>query len=125
MPNSTERRAETRIEEKTTVFVEVASAEFDNSEPANVIICNSLDLSANGLQLEMDHEVPVGSILRLCAELHDGKQALYLVGEVKWLKKSNGLFQIGFELYDAENTDITGWRQVMSAMLCNNNEEQS
>lgn len=117
MSTSNERRCETRLGEKTTVFVEIISAEFDNSQPASVIVCNSLDLSAGGMQLQMDHEVPVGSILRLCAELYDVDQALYLVGEAKWVEKEDDHYKIGFELYDAENTDFSGWRRVMVAML--------
>ncbi len=112
-----ERRSEVRLDEKTTIFVEVSSASFDNSAPANVIICNSLDLSANGIQIEIDQEVPIGSILRICAELHDSNQTLYLVGEAKWVKPDGDHFNIGFELYDAENTDIIGWKEVIAAML--------
>ena len=121
MSTTHERRTEARLVEKTTVFVEVCSAEFDNSEPASVIVCNSIDLSANGMQVEMDQPVPVGSVLRLCAELHNGDQALYLVGEVKWIKQHSDGFKIGFELYEAENTDITGWKEIITAMLDNKN----
>lgn len=112
-----ERRSETRLDEKTTVFVEVCSAAFDNSAPADVIICNSLDMSTSGIQVEMDKEVAVGSILRICAEFHDKKQILYLVGEAKWVRPEDDHFNIGFELYDAEQTDIDGWKDVISTML--------
>jgi PilZ domain len=123
MSTSNERRGESRLLEKTTVFVEVSSAEFDNSEPANVIVCSSFDLSPSGMQVEMDHEVPVGSILRICAELNDVDQALYLVGEVKWATQEDDIYKIGFELYDAENTDISGWRNVIDAMLDHHENE--
>jgi hypothetical protein len=112
-----ERRSETRIDEKTTVFIEVCSSSFDNTSPANITICNSLDLSTNGIQVEMDQEVAVGTILRLCTELGGGEQALYLVGETKWIKPAGENFNVGFELYDAENTDIIGWKKVIAAML--------
>ncbi|WP_101758791.1 PilZ domain-containing protein [Oceanicoccus sp. KOV_DT_Chl] len=117
MTDSSERRSETRIEEKTTVFVEVCSASFDNSSPANVIICNSLDISANGIQVEMDEEVAIGTILRICAEFSNSDKALYLVGETKWVKQEEDHFNIGFELYEAEDTDIAGWKEVIAGML--------
>ena len=116
---SDERRSETRIDEKATIFIEICSSSFDNTSPANITICNSLDLSANGIQVEMDQEVAVGTILRLCAELGEGEQALYLVGETKWVKPTGDTFNIGFELYDAEHTDISGWKKVIAAMLDN------
>jgi Tfp pilus assembly protein PilZ len=117
MSTPSERRTETRIDEAATVFIEVCSASFDNATPANVILCNSIDLSANGIQVQMDQEVAVGSILRICAELHDTKEALYLVGETKWVKPEGDAFNIGFELYDAENTDIIGWKKIIAGML--------
>lgn len=117
MTNSTERRAEARIEKNTTIFVEVCSASFDNSTPAQVIVCSSLDLSANGIQVEMDQEVAIGTILRICAEFNDDNKTLYLVGEVKWIKPIDDHFNIGFELYDAENTDIAGWKEIIADFL--------
>jgi hypothetical protein len=112
-----EKRLEPRIDQHTTVFVEVCSASFDNSEPATVVICHSLDLSANGLQIEMDQEVAIGTILRICAEFSDDEKPLYLVGETKWVKPAGKHFAIGFALYDAENTDIAGWKNVIASML--------
>jgi hypothetical protein len=112
-----EKRLEPRIDQKTTVFVEVCSATFDNSEPASVVICHSLDLSANGLQVEMDQAVAIGTILRICAEFSNGEDPLHLVGETKWVKANGDLFNIGFALYDAENTDIAGWKNVIANML--------
>lgn len=114
-----EKRSETRLEQKTTIFVEVCSSSFDNSTPGSVIICNSLDISANGIQVEMDQEVPIGSVLRLCAEIHDSDQALYLVCETKWVREDGDHFNIGFEIYDAENTDIVGWKNIIADMLAN------
>ena len=111
-----ERRNETRLNNNTTIFVEVCSASPDNSTLGNVIICNSLDISANGILIEMDQEVAIGSILRICAELHNSKQALYLVGEAKWVRAEGAHFNIGFELYDAENTDFPGWKKLVAAL---------
>ena len=85
MKKTEERRSEIRLGEETTIFVEICAAPFDNSSPANIVICNSLDMSANGILIEIDQEVAVGSILRICAELHDKDQALYLIGEAKWV----------------------------------------
>ncbi len=112
-----ERRSELRLNENATVFIEVCSADYDQSSPANVIICNSLDISANGIQVQMDQEVAVGSILRICAELDSDDDTLYLVGEVKWVKFHEDQYHIGFELYDAENTDISGWKSIIASRL--------
>lgn len=117
MANQSEHRLEARIHQTATIFVEVCAASFDNSAPASVIICSSIDLSANGIQIEMDQAVPIGSILRICAEFNSQEQPIYLVGETKWVKPVEQHFKIGFQLYDAENTDIAGWKTLIANML--------
>ncbi len=114
---SNERRSETRINEKTTVFVEACSASFDNSSPAEIILCNSLDMSANGILVQMDQSVEIGTILRICAEFGEEREPLYLVGEAKWVQPQDNYYNVGFELYDAENTDIVSWKRVIASML--------
>lgn len=115
--NDAGRRSETRLHDRATVFVERLSAEYDNSRPASIVICRSVDISANGLQVRMDQPVPVGSILRLCAQFHDNRKSLYLVGEVKWLREERGQFCIGFSLFESEQTDIIAWKELIGARL--------
>lgn len=117
MSNSTDKRSEIRVSEETTFFVEIHSQNDDESNDTKVIVCNSLDISANGIQLQMDTEVPTGSILRICADLKPGQKELYLVGEVRWIEKEDDHYNIGFELYDAENTDISGWKNQIASIL--------
>lgn len=117
MNDSMERRSEVRLNQNATIYVEVSSASYDNSLPANVSICTSIDISANGIQVEMDEAVAVGSILRICAEFSNGEDALFLVGESKWVRKEDNHYKIGFELYDAENTDISSWKQAIATKL--------
>ena len=109
-----ERRNEVRLQQTATVFVEVCSASFEQDVPADVIICSSVDISSNGILIEMDRPVAVGSILRLGADFGDRETTLYLVGEAKWLKEEQGNYMIGFELYDAEGTDIVSWKELIA-----------
>ena len=112
-----ERRSETRLDEHVTIFVERLAAEYDNSRPANIVICSSVDISANGLQVRMDQPVPVGSILRLCAQFGGGRKSLYVVGEVKWLREEFGHYCIGFALFESEQTDIIAWKNLIAGHL--------
>lgn len=108
-----ERRVEMRLRERATVFVERMAAEYDNSQPADIVICNSIDISANGLQVRLDRPIPAGTILRLCAQFEDDA-VLYVVGEVKWLRRETAQFCMGFELFDSEQTDIIAWKQLIA-----------
>lgn len=109
----TDRRNEMRFDERATVFVELLAADHDFHEPAQVSICSSVDISANGLQIRMDHPVEVGTILRLCAEFPDDREPLYLVGEVKWLRPDGEDYCAGFALFESEQTDIIGWKRLI------------
>lgn len=113
-----EHRIETRLELAETIFIEVLSTSADRRETSNIVICNSLDLSANGLQVVIDEEIPANSILRLCIDLHD-REPIYLVGEVMWIRpdaESEG-YCIGFSLYESDDTDIQSWKEVVADLL--------
>jgi hypothetical protein len=114
---TSERRGETRLGEQAAIFIERVAAEHDNSRPADIIICRSLDISANGLQVRMDQPIPVGSILRLCAQFRDNRRSLYLVGEVKWLRQEAEQYCIGFALFESEQTDIIAWKELIAQRL--------
>jgi hypothetical protein len=116
MTTSPEHRVETRLELEETVFIEVLSSDTD--APANVIMCSSIDLSANGVQVVVDQDIPLGSILRLCIDMPD-EEPLYLVGEVKWKRAdtATGGICLGFLLFESDDSDIAKWKQWMADRL--------
>jgi Tfp pilus assembly protein PilZ len=114
--DNNERRIEHRVQEKATIFLELLS-ESEKDTEASVIICNSVDLSANGIQVQVDEAVAIGSILRLVVDFSNHSDPIYLIGEVKWVSESQGQHFIGFELYDAENSNIIGWKNRIAEML--------
>jgi hypothetical protein len=115
--NNNDRRSEQRLTETVTVLLERHAADFDNSRPASILICRSLDISANGLQLRVDEPIPVGTILRLCAQFSSGRQSLCVVGEVKWMREENGAYSVGFALFESEGTDIVEWKHAIAGQL--------
>ena len=114
--SDSERRTETRVEEEATIFLELMSEDDSGSEPT-IIICHSVDLSANGIQVQIDMKVPIGSILRLVVDLDQESDPIYLVGEVRWVSEKDDHYFVGFELYDAENTNIIGWKNIIANLL--------
>jgi hypothetical protein len=115
--NNNERRSEERLGEGVTILVERHAAEYDSARPAQIIVCRSLDISANGLQVRVDQAIPVGTILRLCAQFDSGRESLCVVGEVKWLRAEQDLYCVGFALYEAEQTDIVAWKELIARRL--------
>ena len=109
-------RVETRLELEATIFIEIIAS--DSSSSGSVIMCNSLDLSANGLQVILDEEISVDSILRLCIDLKDA-EPIFLVGEVKWKRPDaeTGGYRIGFLLFESDDTDIQRWKELVAELL--------
>ncbi|MFT7687992.1 MAG: hypothetical protein ACI9FB_003350 [Candidatus Azotimanducaceae bacterium] len=109
-----EYREETRIEQEETIFIEVLSSEENN----DVIMCTSLDLSANGLQVVVDNDIPIGSILRLCIDLPD-KDPIFLVGEVMWKRPDpdSDSIRLGFLLFESDDSNIEEWKLWMADAL--------
>lgn len=111
-----EDRVETRVQLEATIFVEILASDSNNA--GNVLMCNSLDLSADGLQVVVDDEIPAGSIFRLCIDLKDA-EPIFLVAEVKWQRpdpETEG-FRIGFLLFESDDTDIQRWKKLVADMI--------
>ena len=117
MTTSQENRVETRIEVEETVFIEVLSAAAEDAA-SNVVMCSSLDFSANGIQVVVDQDIALNAILRLCIDMPE-KDPIFLVGEVKWKRAdtATGGIRLGFMLFDSDDSDIAEWKQWIADML--------
>lgn len=115
-----EQRQEYRLSAQETVFVEVTAADPGSNIPADIIISNSVDISANGLRIIADRHLPVGTILRACVQIKNDNRGFLLVSEVKWSKphSEEGEFVIGLALFESEGTDIQQWKEVISERFC-------
>ncbi|MFZ5756843.1 MAG: PilZ domain-containing protein [Pseudomonadota bacterium] len=111
------RRSESRLADSAALFVEVRAASPDGSTPAEILACSGVDMSANGLQVQVDRPLPVGAILRLGCDMGRHSPPMYVVGEVRWCREENGGHAIGFLLFDSDGTDIVAWKQFIAARL--------
>ncbi|MFP5440266.1 MAG: PilZ domain-containing protein [Gammaproteobacteria bacterium] len=114
-PNN--RRSESRLNDAATVFVEMRAASADGKTPAEIVVCGSVDFSANGLQIHVDRPLPTGRILRLGTDPGGGQPPMYVVGEVRWGRQENGHWAIGLALFDSDGTDIVAWKKFVAARL--------
>ena len=111
-----EHRVETRLALQETIFIEVVSS--DTRKSGEVLMCNSLDLSANGLQVVVDESLSAGSIFRLCIDIRN-EEPLFLVAEVKWQRDDpdgHG-YRLGFLLFESDDTDIQRWKELVAQLL--------
>jgi Tfp pilus assembly protein PilZ len=107
-----ERRAGLRHSRQEVIHVEIVSASHDQLDVGEVVSCATVDLSGGGLQITMDRELPKGAILDVCIELQGIPKQFFLTAEVRWLKPSDNGVQVGFQLFDSEETDIETWKNL-------------
>lgn len=112
-----EDRTEHRLERKDTIYVEVMSSPRPDEE-SEVVICKTVDISANGIQITLDRELPIGCILQLCVQFQDNNERLFVVGEVMWVRNTVGEdFLVGFHLFEDDDSDILEWKQAIANRL--------
>lgn len=108
-------RTEVRLGQSLVVFVENCC----NPEQP-VFITQAVDVSANGLQLIMDCQLTLGAVLALGVEqkTETGREVFNLIGEVRWCEPYHtGGFAIGFQLLEAQDTDLARWKLAVVEML--------
>ncbi|MBU2884395.1 PilZ domain-containing protein [Gilvimarinus agarilyticus] len=112
---SPDQRQEYRLNASETVYLELEAGQ--DNEPAKIVISRSTDLSANGLQVELDRPLPAGHIYPLCIQLQNPEVRFVLTGEVKWCRSAVGRYQVGIALFESDNTAIQAWKEEVARRL--------
>lgn len=112
-------RQEARLESIQTIFIEVHSTYPNTAENCRMVICNSLDISANGIRAQIDCELPVGAIYQLCVEFNEPPYRILLAAEVKWLRPAadEDEYEIGLAIFESDDTDIAEWKLLIADAL--------
>ena len=112
-------RQELRLDRNETIYIEVHTAYPASPENTRLLICNSLDLSANGIRAQIDEKLPTNAIYQLAVELHKTGERLHLVGQVKWLSDADDGegFYIGLSFFESDDTDIERWKTYIANEL--------
>jgi hypothetical protein len=108
-----DQRQEYRLDTQLSVFLEVGNEENHES---SIVISRSLDISANGLRIITDRELPLGSILRSCIQNQDASKQFTLITEVKWQQawKNPEEFLVGLALFESEDSNILEWKEFIA-----------
>lgn len=114
-----ERREESRLNRTAMLHVETVSAIPGSLENAEIIHCNTLDFSANGLQVQMDKPLTAGAIHQMTLELSNSDLRFELTGEVRWVRLSNtgSGYVAGIMLFNSEGTEIIDWKLAIADWL--------
>ena len=120
MTTEKDKREQARVDEHSTVFIETLAASEQSPQQESILICNSVEISPDGVRVCVDDELEVGAILQLGIELPELEQPLYVVGEVRWCKpsrKKDRGYYVGFKLLESDGTDYEIWYQLVQEMV--------
>ena len=112
-----ERREEARLNLGAEIYIEVVAQEPGENKPPVVLKCESIDLSANGLQVLVDEALIVGAIHTLIIEFGVQGKPFKLTAEVRWVKPHKNGYLIGLSLYDSDGTEIIDWKFMVAKSL--------
>lgn len=112
-----ERREEVRLNIGAEIFLEKVAADPSEGTPAEVVRCEALDISANGMQVLVDAELVPGGIHTLIVEIYRNESTFKLTSEIKWVEPSKEGFLVGLALFDSEGTEIADWKLAMAKYL--------
>lgn len=116
-----EQRGELRVRATAAVFVELCSGDPLTGDVASVVMCRLLDVSATGMRIRIDRDIPIGNILALCARFNGPSlhqlSPLRVVAEVRWVEKQDNYYVVGLFLYESSDTDITAWKLLIADQL--------
>lgn len=113
--NEQEQRKEYRLSASEAVYIELEAPQ--NDADSRILLSRSTDLSANGLQVELDRALPVGNIYPLCIQLYSPTLRYVLTGEVKWCRPNKDRYLLGIALFDSDDTAIVGWKEEIARRL--------
>ena len=112
-------RQELRLNKDETVFIETYTAHPNDKENSKMLICHSVDVSANGLKAIVDEQLPIDAIYQICVELNETGERIFLVGQIKWQTEiqEDGGYAIGILIFESDDTDIEQWKRYIAAQL--------
>lgn len=118
MKNFEERRADKRIAHTEAVSLKILFTSENPSFLGKNLDGSTLDISASGLRLSLQSELPVDSTIDVAVTLKDSPRQYFLSGKVRWCKKvEDGSYQAGIALQDLINTetDYKAWRAALKS----------
>lgn len=117
MSKSKDRRQHTRHPRDERVVVQIVSSTRDTLPPGTVVRCSTRDVSASGLKIQLDQQVPEGFRLELWVEISNHPTKFFLAGEVKWCEEleESKRYLVGVELQEGASEDFKLWQQVLGS----------
>lgn len=115
-------RENLRLPVESRVFIELEAPVAGSTSAGNIAICKTLDVSAQGMQVSLDHELAEQAYLQIGVEPpHQDESAdtFFLAVQVRWCRPGDSDDQpwlAGLALLQAEHSDIDRWIELISEL---------
>lgn len=94
--------------------MELLAPSASGDDAGQVVSCEYQEISRDGLRVQVDAELTLSSILQIGIEVESTGETLFLVGQVRWCQSvSDSLWSVGFELFEATDSDIDTWHTLL------------
>lgn len=110
-----DKRDEYRLDGRDIIWV---LGQADALGEPKFIVCDCLDISANGLMIEIDSHLLVNSVQQICIQRPNSAKRYFLTVEVKWSRDlGEGRYNCGLSIFESEGTDVQKWKSLMADRL--------
>ncbi|NIR31576.1 MAG: PilZ domain-containing protein [Gammaproteobacteria bacterium] len=109
-----ERRKSHRVRRDERVLVKIVSSSVEDLA-GKIARCTTHDISQDGVCLQFEEPVPVGSTLDLRINVHDRSGAFILSGRVVWCREegtNERVYAAGVEFQREGSDDLEAWRAM-------------
>lgn len=108
-------RSAPRIRSRESVSIQILQSQTDNSDIPRVVNCKTVDISTNGLCLQLSEPVEAERIFDLCIEVDIAPQYLLLIGETRWCRYNDddSCYDVGIFIHDSEGSDYQEWAKLV------------
>lgn len=110
-----ERRDSVRIAQKEALDLKIVFSSENPSLLGKTLSGSTLDVSASGVRIELNHQIKMDSVLDVWITLKETNKKYFLTGNVRWCEKmSDGdYYQIGVVLRERADTvtDFEAWKK--------------
>lgn len=112
------RRRHERVEVAQAIFIEEIKKGPGKKTSGEVIRCETVDVSVQGLKIHVPTELKAGSKLNIAVPQDGWVENLELQGEARWVRPAtdgNG-FWVGLELQDTSRENMEKWFKTVSLL---------